>query len=711
VLDPGTLDAIAVAGARASGRTLADVTRPTPQGGVPAEVVTRVLATVAVADHDARPSTLPAGTAWISTDGRWALGPLHGQAHADQVRYVGETARASHRARRLAELAEHLKMLAAGRSAAQERLRDAEGHRTQLDRELDAFPPATAVVLARSAADVAAHHLDQARGRHAEADAHVQAAARAAATARDALHRIAGEVGLGAHVDRLDALADATDAWRTDVLEALSAAAMLAERTRAHDQARQSWSDAQARAQRAANAATMADRDATEQHERAGTLRDMVGTTRDDILGRVQTSRHRVTATKDERSTCEQALRQAVRRVGETDSALDAARGDHERVDGERAHAAGAFRALGDVGLLGLVLGRAIGDADRWPVRTALAHAREVLTLTGELPRDEDALDKAVERAKNRLGRHQQQMQRELVAGIRLFPRETGGVVVHDVQYQGRTHRLDELITELREDVAEREARLEQDEQRLLQRFLEGELHEHLRTRIRDARDLVDRMNGQLTTCPTAAGQRVRLDWAVGEDAPPGTAQAIDLLLRGAHLLSDDHRAALGSYLQQRLRQAREGDVAASLSERLAGAFDYRRWFAFTIQIKQGDSPNWRRLTRQSHGTGSGGEKAVMLHLPLFAAMAAHYAGAGTAPRLIVLDEVFAGIDRGTRGQLMGLLVSLDLDAVLTSHDEWGFYGELDGLSTYHLVRDPDVPGVLAEWFVWDGATRWDMTT
>jgi hypothetical protein len=98
-----------------------------------------------------------------------------------------------------------------------------------------------------------------------------------------------------------------------------------------------------------------------------------------------------------------------------------------------------------------------------------------------------------------------------------------------------------------------------------------------------------------------------------------------------------------------------------------------------------------------------------MLHLPLFAAMAAHYAASPASPRLIVLDEVFAGIDRGTRGQLMALLVALDLDALLTSHEEWGFYTELDALSTYHLVRDPDIPGVHAEWFVWDGGTRWEM--
>jgi recombinational DNA repair ATPase RecF len=112
----------------------------------------------------------------------------------------------------------------------------------------------------------------------------------------------------------------------------------------------------------------------------------------------------------------------------------------------------------------------------------------------------------------------------------------------------------------------------------------------------------------------------------------------------------------------------------------------------------------WKRLTRRAHAAGSGGQKAVMLHLPLFAAAAAFYASASPeAPRLVVLDEAFAGIDRPMRAQLMGLLAALDLDFVMTSHDEWGFYEELDGLSTYHLSRQPGLPGVLAEWFLWDG--------
>jgi Putative exonuclease SbcCD, C subunit len=130
---------------------------------------------------------------------------------------------------------------------------------------------------------------------------------------------------------------------------------------------------------------------------------------------------------------------------------------------------------------------------------------------------------------------------------------------------------------------------------------------------------------------------------------------------------------------------------------------DYRTWFSFDVEF-QPAGEGWKRLTRKAHGAGSGGQKAVLLHLPLFAAAAAFYASAvPTAPRLIVLDEAFAGIDRETRGRLMGLLAEFGLDFVMTSYEEWGFYEELDGLSTYHLSRERGMRGVHTDWFLWDG--------
>ena len=130
---------------------------------------------------------------------------------------------------------------------------------------------------------------------------------------------------------------------------------------------------------------------------------------------------------------------------------------------------------------------------------------------------------------------------------------------------------------------------------------------------------------------------------------------------------------------------------------------DYRAWHLFHVECRSG-AEGWKRLTRKVHAAGSGGQKAVMLHLPLFAAAAAFYDSARPgSPRLILLDEAFAGIDRETRGQLMGLLSEFDLDFVMTSFEEWGFYPQLDGLSTYHLAREKGMPGVYADWFVWNG--------
>jgi ABC-type Mn2+/Zn2+ transport system ATPase subunit len=70
------------------------------------------------------------------------------------------------------------------------------------------------------------------------------------------------------------------------------------------------------------------------------------------------------------------------------------------------------------------------------------------------------------------------------------------------------------------------------------------------------------------------------------------------------------------------------------------------------------------------HGALSGGEKAIALHLPLFAAVAAHYQATPQAPRIILLDEVFVGVDTNNRGQVFALLSALDLDLMLTSDHE-----------------------------------------
>ncbi|WP_435847210.1 SbcC/MukB-like Walker B domain-containing protein [Streptomyces chrestomyceticus] len=103
------------------------------------------------------------------------------------------------------------------------------------------------------------------------------------------------------------------------------------------------------------------------------------------------------------------------------------------------------------------------------------------------------------------------------------------------------------------------------------------------------------------------------------------------------------------------------------------------------------------------HGALSGGEKAIALHLPLFAAVAAHYEAVHLAPRPILLDEVFVGVDTVDRGQVFALLTALDLDLMVTSDHEWCTYGELPGIAVHQLLTDGNDDAVTSARFVWNG--------
>ena len=94
--------------------------------------------------------------------------------------------------------------------------------------------------------------------------------------------------------------------------------------------------------------------------------------------------------------------------------------------------------------------------------------------------------------------------------------------------------------------------------------------------------------------------------------------------------------------------------------------------------------------------------------VPLFAAASSHYASAGNphAPRLVMLDEAFAGVDDDSRAKCLGLLAAFDLDVVMTSEREWGCYSEVPGLAIAQLARIEGVAAVLVTRWEWDGAKR-----
>ncbi len=76
------------------------------------------------------------------------------------------------------------------------------------------------------------------------------------------------------------------------------------------------------------------------------------------------------------------------------------------------------------------------------------------------------------------------------------------------------------------------------------------------------------------------------------------------------------------------------------------------------------------------------------------------------APRLILLDEAFVGIDADMRAKCMGLIETFDLDFVMTSEREWGCYQTLPGLAIYQLSTRSDIDAVGLTRWVWNGRQR-----
>jgi hypothetical protein len=167
---------------------------------------------------------------------------------------------------------------------------------------------------------------------------------------------------------------------------------------------------------------------------------------------------------------------------------------------------------------------------------------------------------------------------------------------------------------------------------------------------------------------------------------------------------SAEERESLIRFLQRQIQAERIRDESASRHDQLQAALDYRQWHALRIERRSATDQPWRLLTRRTYGAGSGGEKAIALTIPQFAAAAAYYSSADKyAPRFILLDEALAGISADNRSSCLELLVSFDLDVVMTSENERGCYPSVPALSICRLSRAPDLPVVLNEVFIWNG--------
>lgn len=669
-------------------------------------LVGALLASVACGAHDD-------GTAesWIGSDGRYRLGTLAGAWNKPAAVFIGYSARAQARHKRLADIAQGLQTLDAEDATLAQQFTSLAARARAAEQEWQSAPsdePLRAALLAAAAAERA---VLQARTRLDQSDAPCRTAEAALQTARTLLAQDATDLQLPASAAALPAIASAVERFG----EAHHLLVQAAREWRSawplqRQQEERERACQEALAQREETLATASERAETAQ-ARYTVLQESIGLQVEALRQQLAEAANAV-----ERAEADATIQQISQaRAGEARAVASTRAEAAERVLMER----GEHRALAVERLQRFahssLLASALPDLElpegsaAWTIDPALHLARRAEQALTHIADDEASWS----RIQRQVSEDLTELQRALSAlGHQASSQATDwGFTVHII-YQNRPERPDSLAAHLADDIAQRSELLSAKEREVLENHLQAEIAAVIQQLMRAADQQVGAINDELHKRPTSTGVRYRLQWqplTPEEGAPTGLDIARERLLHtSSDLWSAEDRRVVGAMLQQQIvmeRARADADTSSagsSLIDQLARALDYRRWHRFRVQRQQ--DGQWRKLS----GPASSGERALGLTVPLFAAISSFYGRGGSplAPRLMLLDEAFAGIDDTARAHCMALVREFDLDFVITSEREWACYAELPGVSICQLQRREGVDAVFVSRWSWDGRAK-----
>lgn len=690
----GLDDAYLVPESAAPGPSLADVLAPSPDESnlVPEARILAALRSIGLEESAHR--------AWITRAGGYRIGPLVGAHTKPEAQFVGRGAREAERRRRIAALDDAIAELDIRIERDARRMEVAQAALATVERERSVAPDGADVILCAVRLAEREHVEATKRAAVADAEAHCTACRATRDAARQALDDAAEAFGLRDEELDLHRLASALDRFANRL-------AVVSDRIRVLRQAIGSM-----------NAASGALEDAIAELERAGAtvdaakthhatklaeheaLASAVGSEVNAILERIR----EVEAARKTNAATQSGTRTALQKKGREVGALSK---DVEKLDAQiieqtatRSVAADELRALLATGAL-RTLDAAFegGEAATGASMTrAVELARALEKATGDHPDSKDARERA-----ERLVHENVRIVQDALAGQHYAAQLEFRASVHVLRttHQGRELDLADLLAHLEAEVAHRQRILAEEERTVIEKYLVDALANEIFVALQNASDVLRDMNDEVERCRLSTGMALRFRWRPLPDLGDRWAACEKVFRRAPSLWTNEERAAVADFLEERIANAQTEHAALPPAERLALALDYRRFHGFEIERQQDGA--WHRLTRRTHGTGSGGEKAIALTLPQLAAAAAHYRSVPLAPRFILLDEAFVGIDADAREKCMGMIESLDLDLVMTSEREWGCYPTLGALSIYQLSTRPGIEAILATRFVWNG--------
>ncbi|MGN0335783.1 MAG: TIGR02680 family protein [Lachnospiraceae bacterium] len=280
-------------------------------------------------------------------------------------------------------------------------------------------------------------------------------------------------------------------------------------------------------------------------------------------------------------------------------------------------------------------------------------------------------------------------------------------------RYQGVRIPFYKLLGHLEEEIAQLQELIRAGDRELFEDILANTVSRKIRGKINSSNMWVDKMNALMGAMNTSSGLKLSLRWrsktAENEDQLD-TKELVELLKKDYRLMREDEAAKLSLHFRSKVDEARRhaGDSAGTVSfyQMMKETLDYRKWFEFQL-FSQKSGERQKELTNSVFGTFSGGEKAMSMYVPLFSAVVAKYQGGRPdAPRLISLDEAFAGVDNKNIRDMFRLMTEFGFDFIINSQVLWGDCDTLDALAIYQLLRPENAKFVTVMPYLWNGKAK-----
>jgi hypothetical protein len=325
------------------------------------------------------------------------------------------------------------------------------------------------------------------------------------------------------------------------------------------------------------------------------------------------------------------------------------------------------------------------------------------LTAVDELATGVSASDERRKAAQTRVTRGLEVLEHTLGAGYRPSWDVEDDVIVVTVGDDLGVRSVAVFADSLTRQRADQEVLLHARERALFEDTLLSAVCRQIHDRIQSTRDLVAAMDAEMRARRLSSGQTVGVSWRAIDAATPEWRRVHRLLDGDPRHFGSDELETIRRHFAAEIAAARAADADVPYRELLADVLDYRTWRRFELSLVEADGTE-APLTRARHARLSGGEKAASLHLPLFAAAHAAFAAARPGcPRLLALDEAFAGIDDQGRAELLSLTVAFDLDLFMTGFDLWATQPAVRGVAHYDLLHLPDDRAVSSLLVLWNG--------